>query len=40
MKSGRNFIQAYNAQAVSTEGQIIVAAEVTTEAWTSNTSTR
>ena len=31
MKSGRNFIPAYNAQAVSTEGQIIVAAEVTTE---------
>jgi hypothetical protein len=31
MKSGRNFIPAYNAQAVSTEGQIIVAAEITTE---------
>jgi transposase len=31
MKFGRNFMPAYNAQAVSTEGQIIVAAEVTTE---------
>jgi transposase len=31
MKFGRNFIPAYNAQAVSTEGQIIVAAEVITE---------
>ena len=31
MKSGRNFIPAYNAQAVSTEDQIIVAAEITTE---------
>jgi len=31
MKFGRNFIPAYNVQAVSTEGQIIVAAEVTTE---------
>lgn len=31
MKSGRNFIPAYNAQAVSTEGQIILAAEITTE---------
>lgn len=31
MKFGRNFIPAYNAQAVSTEGQIIVAAEITTE---------
>jgi transposase len=31
MKSGRAFIPAYNAQAVTTEGQIIVAAEITTE---------
>ena len=31
MKFGRNFIPAYNAQAVTTEDQIIVAAEVTTE---------
>jgi hypothetical protein len=31
MKFGRNFIPAYNAQAVATEGQIIVAAEITTE---------
>jgi hypothetical protein len=31
MKFGRNFIPAYNAQAVSTEGQIIVAAEIITE---------
>jgi transposase len=31
MKSGRAFIPAYNAQAVATEGQIIVAAEITTE---------
>jgi transposase len=31
MKSGRNFIPAYNAQAVTTEDQIVVAAEVTTE---------
>jgi hypothetical protein len=31
MKFGRNFIPAYNAQAVTTEGQIIVAAEITTE---------
>jgi transposase len=31
MKFGRNFIPAYNAQAVSTEDQIIVAAEVITE---------
>ena len=31
MKSGRTFIPAYNAQAVSTQGQIIVAAEITTE---------
>jgi transposase len=31
MKFGRNFIPAYNAQAVSTEGQIIVAAEISTE---------
>jgi transposase len=31
MKAGRNFIPAYNAQAVSTEDQIIVAAEITTE---------
>jgi hypothetical protein len=31
MKFGRNFLPAYNAQAVSTEGQIIVAAEVITE---------
>lgn len=31
MKFGRNFIPAYNAQAVTTEGQIIVAAEVVTE---------
>jgi hypothetical protein len=30
MKFGRNFIPAYNAQAVTTEGQIIVAAEITT----------
>jgi len=31
MKFGRNFIPAYNAQAVATEDQIIVAAEITTE---------
>jgi transposase len=31
MKFGRNFIPAYNAQAVSTEGQIIVAAEIIAE---------
>ncbi len=31
MKFGRNFIPAYNAQAVTTEGQIIVAAEITTK---------
>jgi hypothetical protein len=31
MKFGRNFMPAYNAQAVTTEGQIIVAAEVVTE---------
>ncbi|HEY8639138.1 MAG TPA: transposase [Solirubrobacterales bacterium] len=31
MKSGRDFIPAYNTQAVTTEGQIIVAAEITTE---------
>ena len=31
MKSGPAFIQGYNAQAVTTEGQIIVAAEITTE---------
>ena len=31
MKAGRAFIPAYNAQAVTTEGQIIVAAEITTE---------
>jgi transposase len=31
MKFGRNFIPAYNAQAVVTEEQIIVAAEITTE---------
>ena len=31
MKAGRNFIPAYNAQAVTTERQIIVAAEITTE---------
>ena len=31
MKFGRNFIPAYNAQVVSTEGQIIVAAEIITE---------
>ena len=31
MKFGRNFIPAYNAQAVTTEDQIIVAAEITTE---------
>ena len=31
MKFGRNFVPAYNAQAVTTEGQIIVAAEITTE---------
>src|SRR5680860_770060 len=30
-KFGRNFMPAYNAQAVTTEGQIIVAAEVVTE---------
>jgi transposase len=29
MKFGRNFMPAYNAQAVTTEGQIIVAAEIT-----------
>jgi transposase len=31
MKFGRNFIPAYNAQAVTTEDQLIVAAEITTE---------
>jgi hypothetical protein len=31
MKFGRNFIPAYNAQAVATEEQIILAAEVATE---------
>ncbi|MEX0993592.1 MAG: transposase [Solirubrobacterales bacterium] len=31
MKFGRNFIPAYDAQAVTTERQIIVAAEITTE---------
>jgi transposase len=31
MKFGRNFLPAYNAQAVTTEGQIILAAEITTE---------
>ena len=31
MKFGRNFIPAYNAQAVTTEDQIIVAAEISTE---------
>jgi transposase len=31
MKFGRNFIPAYNAQAVTTEGQVIVAAEIATE---------
>ena len=30
MKFGRNFMPAYNAQAVTTEGQVIVAAEITT----------
>src|SRR5207248_7535097 len=31
MKFGRNFIPAYNAQAVTIEGQVIVAAEMTTK---------
>jgi Transposase DDE domain len=31
VKFGRNFIPAYNAQAVTTEGQIILAAEITTK---------
>jgi transposase len=31
MKQGRAFLPAYNAQAVTTEGQIVVAAELTTE---------
>ncbi len=31
MKFGRNFIPAYNAQAVTTKGQLIVAAEITTQ---------
>jgi hypothetical protein len=31
MKFGRNFIPAYNAQAVVAEDQIVVAAEITTE---------
>jgi transposase len=31
MKQGRAFIPAYNAQAVTTEGQIVVAAELTTD---------
>ena len=31
MKFGRNFMPAYNAQAVTTEDQIIVAAEITTK---------
>jgi transposase len=31
MKFGRNFIPAYNAQTVTTEAQIVVAADVTTE---------
>ena len=40
MKFGRNFMPAYNAQAVTTEDQIIVAAEITTKAATSRSSTR
>ncbi len=31
MKSGRGFIPAFNAQAVTTETQVIIAAEITTE---------
>ena len=31
MKSGREFMPAYNAQAVTTEGQIVIAAEITTD---------
>ena len=31
MKFGRNFIPAYNAQAVTTEDQLIVAAEIAIE---------
>jgi transposase len=31
MKQGRAFLPAYNAQAVTTEGQIVVAAELTTD---------
>ena len=31
MKFGRNFIPAYNAQAVTTEDQIVIAAEITTK---------
>jgi transposase len=31
MKFGRNFLPAYNVQAVTTEDQIVVAAEITTE---------
>jgi hypothetical protein len=31
MKFGRNFMPAYNAQTVTTEDQIVVAAEITTE---------
>ena len=31
MKFGRNFLPAYNAQAVTTEDQLIVAAEITTQ---------
>jgi hypothetical protein len=31
MKFGRNFIPAYNVQAVTTEEQVIVAAEISTE---------
>ena len=40
MKFGRNFMPAYNAQAVTTSEQIIVAAEITPRAVTSRSSTR
>ena len=40
MKFGRNFMPAYTAQAVTTEDQIIVAAEITPRAATSRSSIR
>ncbi len=40
MKTERSFMHAYNAQAVTTSDQIIVAAEITPGAATSPSSTR